>query len=72
MSKSWSVALAMVLASCGGAGRAVPAEVEIDWPDAGTQPQTRPAPEAAPQVDAGASPTKVEDGGAPEQAPTAP
>ena len=53
MSWHWSAAMAFALASCGGAGRAVPAEVEIDWPDAAT-PGAAPAPgQGADVVDAG-------------------
>ena len=36
MTWHWSAAVGFALASCGGSGRAVPAEVEIEWPDAAT------------------------------------
>lgn len=49
MSWHWSAAVGFALASCGGAGKAVPTEVEIDWPDAATVGPS-PAPES---VDAG-------------------
>ena len=35
MTWHWSAAVGFALASCGG-GRAVPTEVEIEWPDAAT------------------------------------
>jgi hypothetical protein len=39
--------LAVQLAGCprAGGGKAVPAEVEIDWPDAAVLTPTRPSPE---------------------------
>lgn len=56
--RGWLSALAalalagLVLAACPkpNAGKAVPAPVEIDWPDAGVDPSNAPAePDAAPQ-----------------------
>lgn len=49
MSWHWSAAVGFALASCGGAGKAVPTEVEIDWPDAAV---SGPVPEPV-SVDAG-------------------
>jgi hypothetical protein len=59
----WSAAVGFALASCGGAGKAVPTEVEIDWPDAAV---AGPAP-ATPSVDAG-----MVDGMPSQDADTAP
>jgi len=50
MTWHWSAAVGFALASCGG-GRAVPTEVEIEWPDAATPLQ--PA-DTAPEADADA------------------
>ena len=53
MTWHWSAAVGFALASCGGAGRAVPTEVEIDWPDAASSAQGSDAPPAGETVDAG-------------------
>ena len=51
MTWHWSAAVGFALASCGGSGRAVPAEVEIEWPDAATAEPPAASVDAA---DAGA------------------
>jgi hypothetical protein len=65
----WSATVGFALASCGGAGRAVPTEVEIQWPDAGAAPES--ATTALGDTDAGPAPADVEDSG-PVVEPAAP
>jgi hypothetical protein len=69
MTWHWSAAMGFALASCGG-GRAVPTEVEIEWPDAATPVQpVETAPEAG--ADAGQG-SAVEAGVGSEVEPVAP
>ena len=70
MTWHWSAAVGFALASCGGSGRAVPAEVEIQWPDAATASPpmaTEGAREGA--ADAGAPPPASADTPAIDAAP---
>ena len=53
MTWHWSAAVGFALASCGGAGRAVPTEVEIDWPDAAAHAPSTQLPAAGEIADAG-------------------
>ena len=69
MSWHWSATVGLLLASCGGAGRAVPTEVEIQWPDAGAPPDTNASLPAVQETDAGSGSAKMEDGGPVEAAP---
>ena len=70
MSWHWSAAVGLLLASCGGAGRAVPTEVEIHWPDAGAAPDTKASLPELQETDAGPASANVEDGGPAEVAPS--
>ncbi len=56
MTWHWSAAVGFALASCGGNGRAVPTEVEIEWPDAATPLQSAPGASIVDGADAGAGP----------------
>jgi hypothetical protein len=56
MTWHWSAAVGFALASCGGNGRAVPTEVEIEWPDAATTPQALDAAGVPQSADAGTGP----------------
>ncbi len=73
MSWHWSATVGFALASCGGAGRAVPTEIEIEWPDAGVEAQQAPVgPAEAEQVDAGMATAIVEDASPPKASAPAP